>query len=363
MNTGLSIRAIKTLGVDVPMRRPLVTSVQTIRSAPLCLFEVVTAEGIVGRSYLFCYMRRMALAAALVTDEAAGVLAGKEVAPLDVAAALARHFRLVGATGLANLVASGIDMACWDALAQAQGRTLAALLGSGARPIRAYNSCGLGMSPIEQLADEAEQLLEGGFTAVKIRLGRPRLEDDLAAVRSVRKRLGDDVALMADFNQALSATEALRRCRALDGEGLYWIEEPIRHDDYAGCSRIARAVRTPIQIGENFVGPRALAAALKAGACDFVMPDVERIGGVTGWMQAAALASAGGVEVSSHLMPEISAQLLCATSTCHWLEYVDWADPILQQPLQIVKGHALISNRAGSGIAWDPSAVERFRIQ
>jgi mandelate racemase len=102
--------------------------------------------------------------------------------------------------------------------------------------------------------------------------------------------------------------------------------------------------------------------ALSAGACDYVMPDLARIGGVTGWMQAAGIAAARGVETSSHLFPEVSAHLLAATPTCHFLEYVDWANPILQEPLAIMDGHAVVPDRPGSGLAWDEDAVRRYRF-
>src|SRR5262249_29948862 len=154
-------------------------------------------------------------------------------------------------------------------------------------------------------------------------------EQDLRVVRAVRKRLPDAVKLMVDYNQALTRDEAILRGRALDGEGVHWIEEPIRHDDFRGCAEIARAVKTPVQIGENFSLPPQMEEAIAQGAPDLVMPDVERIGGVTGWMRAAAIAKAHGLEMSSHLAPEVSAHLLAVTPTCGWLEYVDWADAIL----------------------------------
>src|SRR5262249_39018694 len=200
------------------------------------------------------------------------------------------------------------------------GVPLATLLGSSPRRIPVYNSCGLGlMASPDLVADEAERLLAGGFRAVKLRLGYPSLQQDLAALHAVRKRVGPGIAVMVDYNQALGRAEALARGRALDHEGVYWLEEPIRHDDYAGCASLARELATPIQIGENFSESPAMAAALQAGACDYVMPDLERIGGVTGWLNAAALAHARRIEMSSHLFPEVSAQLLAATPRRHWL--------------------------------------------
>src|SRR5262249_1398495 len=159
-----------------------------------------------------------------------------------------------------------------------------------------------------------------------LRLGYATLAQDLAVTRAVRRRLADEIAIMVDYNQALTVTEAMARGRAMADEGVYWIEEPIRHDDIDGYTRIARELVLPVQLGENFDGPKAMTAALDAAACDFVMPDAARIGGVTGWLQAAGIAASRDVEMSSHLLPEASAHLLAASPTAHWLEYVDWAN-------------------------------------
>jgi mandelate racemase len=165
---------------------------------------------------------------------------------------------------------------------------------------------------------------------------------------------------MVDFNQALSVAEAIRRGRMIDDEGgVFWIEEPVRADDFAGCARVAREVATPIQIGENFMGPEQMAQALAAGACDYAMPDAQRIGGVTGWMRAAALAQGAGVEMSSHLFPEASCHLLAVTPTCHWLEYVDWAAPILKEPLAVKDGLVSMPEKPGLGMTWNEAAVRR----
>jgi mandelate racemase len=217
------------------------------------------------------------------------------------------------------------------------------------------------MTPRE-VADEAEKLLAGGFRAIKLRLGYRTLAADLAALQAVRERVGADIIVMVDYNQALTLAQALERGRALDQEGIYWLEEPIRHDDYAGNARLVRELKSPVQIGENFNLITAMEAALDAGAVDYVMPDLDRIGGVTGFMQAAALAAARGIKMSSHLFPEVSAHLLAATPTAHWLEYMDWANPILAEPLKIVDGHAVVPERPGNGLAWNPAAVARYRI-
>ncbi len=359
----LTVRAIRAVAVEVPLRFVLGTSAAAVRAAPLLLVDVETEEGITGRTYLFCYVRAAAPAIVSLLGAVEAAVKGQRVVPAERWAQLAKQFRLIGVQGIVRMAMAAFDTACWDALAIAAKVPLVEYLGGTRRPIPAYNSCGLGLMPAAALADESEQLLEGGFGAVKLRLGYPTLEEDIAALHAVRARVPAAIRIMVDFNQALSVDEALKRGRALDGEGVYWIEEPIRHDDYRGAATLARELVTPIQIGENFSEPHSMAEALDMQACDYAMPDLERIGGVTGWRGAAALAAARAVPMSSHLFPEISAHLLAVTPTAHWLEYVDWADAIVEEPLAIVAGHAVIPARPGNGLAWNKEAVARYRMK
>ena len=356
------LRSLAATAVKLPMKRPLGTSARSIDAACLLLVDVLTQDGITGHAYAFCYQPSIARSLVPIVAELSEQLVGLPLLPLDLAHAVSRYFRLPGLTGPLAMVASSVDTAAWDALAKSAGKPLATYLGASLQPIPAYNSNGLGLMPPDRAADEAEGLLEGGFTAVKLRLGRSSFEHDLATVRAVRHRLSDSVCLMVDFNQALTFLDAMQHAMALDDEGVYWIEEPIRHDDYRHMALIGQAARTPIQIGENFTGLLPMAAALEAGASDYVMLDLDRIGGVTGWQRAAELAAAYNREVSSHLFPEVSAHLLAVTPGRHWLEYVDWADPILQQPLRIKDGFAIPANRPGNGLAWNEDAVAKYRL-
>lgn len=359
----MKIKAIRTRAVGVPMKRPLATSTGALTVAALLLVDLHTDEDITGRAYLFGIGAHNLKPIAALVEAMAEMVAGDAVAPADLERKLRAKYTLLGVHNIIYFAVSGIDMAAWDALGQAHKLPLVRLLGGAPRPIPAYNSKGLGIMPLKSLAGEAEELVNEGFSAVKLRLGRSHAADDLAALRTVKKAIGPNVMLMVDFNQGLTVAEAIRRGRMIDDEGgVTWIEEPVRADDFAGNARIAREVATPIQIGENFMGPEQMAQALAAQACDYAMPDAQRIGGVTGWMRAAALAQAAGMEMSSHLFPEASCHLLAVTPTCHWLEYVDWADAVLEEPLQIKDGHARIPERPGLGMRWDEKAVKRFAL-
>lgn len=356
----LTVRSLRAVPVMVPMKYALGTSAATVRTAPMLLLDLDTHEGITGRAYQFCYVAAAAAALVRILDDVVEAVKGEVLAPANLWARLSRRYTLIGVQGIVRMAMSLVDVAAWDALAQAAGLPLARMLGASPRPIPAYNSNGLGLMTAGALADEAERLLEGGFKGVKLRLGYPTIAEDLAAVRAVRHRVPDGIAVMADYNQALTAVEAMARARALDDEGLYWIEEPIRHDDYSNCAGITAAVSTPVQIGENFSQVHEMQKALEVCASDYVMPDLERIGGITGWQRASALAAGSGIPMSSHLYPEVSAHLLAATPTAHWLEYVDWMHDLLLEPLTIVDGMAVASERPGAGLAWNQDIVRRY---
>lgn len=358
--TTARIERIRGRLVRVPMRRPLGTSAATVSEAPLLLVDVLDSDGVAGHAYVFCYQEGLGRAARALLEDLAPTVQAGDAAPAAVRARVTARLRLPGLLGLTAMVAAAIDMAVWDRHARAAGQPLVRALGAAPRATPAYNSNGLGLIEPPAAAEEALALLEDGFGAVKMRLGRERASDDLAAVRAVRAALPDSVSLMADFNQRLDPPTAAQRCAMLDGEGLAWIEEPVAHDDFGTCARLRARLRTPIQIGENFTGTRALHAAHAAGALDYAMPDADRIGGVSGWIEAAGFAAVEHIPLSSHLYPEISAHLLAASPTAHWLEWVDWASPVLQQPARVQAGALAPDDRPGSGLAWDEDAVRRF---
>ena len=355
----MKIRALRARPVLPPFRRPPVSASGAIAKAALVLFDLETDAGVTGRSYVFGFAPWTLAPIVGCAQGLFEMIKGDELAPLDLEAKLRRQLTLLDPTAWSAwrwpARHGGVGRA-----GQARGVPLVTLLGGAPRAIPAYNSTGLWIQPVEKLADEAEALLAEGFSAIKLRVGRDDFAQDLAAVRAVKKRIGERATLMCDFNQRLTVNEGLRRARALDGEGLYWIEEPLRHDDYEGYARIAAEVATPIQTGENLVDTFEMARAIALRSLDFVMPDVQRIGGVTGWLRAAALAHAHGIDMSSHLFPEFSVHLLGVTPTCHWLEYMDWAAPLLQEPLRVKNGVAQIPDRPGAGIVWDEDAVKRY---
>jgi mandelate racemase len=361
--SSLTLERVEVRPVLVPLGRPVVSPVGLYEHWPLILIDLFTEQGVVGRSYLAPYLEQAVRYIVPALQDLAEARKGRALAPLDDFAAGRKALGLVGLEGVTLIAVSGLDMAAWDALAKAAGLPLAVHLGGSLASVPAYHSGGLWLTPLKTLAKEAAELVaEGGFTGLKLRLGRERIADDVQAIRAVRDVLGPDGQIMTDFNQGLSLGDALHRCHGLDDQGLYWFEEPIACDNLAGYAQLTRELKTPVMLGENFYGPRALHAALRAGAGDYVMPDLMRIGGVTGWLRAAALAGAAGVQMSSHLYPEVSAHLLRVAESGHWLEWQDWAHPILAEPFRLEDGHLIIPEVPGNGLAWNEDAVRRYQL-
>ena len=352
------IRRLRVRAVRVPITPPHQTASGQLTEAPLVLTDLVTADSIVGHSIVFTYKAAALKPTADLIRNLEPAIAGDELAPVEIAEKLARQFRLLGTQGLVGMALAAIDMAAWDALARVHETSLVRLLGGDAKPIQAYGA--IGYDGPAACARSAEAWAKKGFRGVKVKIGYPTVAGDLAVIRAIRQAGGESIAVMADYNQSLSPAEAAERLRVLDYEGLTWVEEPTMAHDYAGHARIAHDAKTPIQCGENWWGITDLQHAIDAHASDFIMPDVMKIGGVTGWMRASAIAASHGLRMSNHLWPEISAQLLSVTPTAHWLEYVDWWNPILAQPIEVVDGVVDAAGASGSGITWNENAVSRF---
>lgn len=351
----LAIRSLRVRGINLALARPVETASGVMRTTPLALLDVLTEDGIAGVSYVRCYTPTALGPLIQLIANLEDVLRGKEAHPGVIFPLLDRHFKLLGPQGLTGIAMAAIDMALWDAQAKAAEVPLVTLLGGTPASVPAYASLRT-MAP-EAAAAEAAGHVAFGFRAVKLKIGVGGLSEDLKAIRAVRAAVGDDVDLLVDYNQSLTLEDALERVRALDAENLYWIEEPLRADDFAGHAKVSAAARTPVQLGENWWGPADMEKSVAAHASDHVMLDVMKLYGVTGWLRAAAIAAQNGLPASSHTFPEISAHLMCVTPTARYLEYLDHAGPILQQPVEIRDGRAYVSTAPGAGIAWNEEVL------
>ena len=362
----MKITAIRTTLLDVPLRRPLVSRIRVSDRIAHVLVDLDTDAGLTGQTYLATFGLDWGRAVIELPRGLEAEVRGMD--PRETAPLYRKMWQLTsmaGRRGLAVFALSAIDTAAWDIAAKALGVPLWRLLGGSGQPVDTYASEGLWLTEdLGRLAAEAAELVDQGFRAVKMRLGRAREADDLAAARAVRDTIGPDVRLMADANQGWDVHYALRMGRKLEDAGidLTWFEEPIPHDDVAGQARLAAELRTPLATGENAYAPFGFRELIEARAVDVMMPDLERIGGVTGWLRTAALADAWRLPLASHLFPEQSCHLMAASPTSYYLEHMPWAQPLLAEKLRLVDGRIELPTGPGLGLVWDPDAVKRWTV-
>jgi mandelate racemase len=354
-----AIRGVKARGLVAPISRPVKNAFGVIDAAPMVLIDVETDQGVTGRAYIFAYARMTVKPLVHLIEEIGRELVGKPVAPFDLMTAMDAKFRLLGWQGLVGMAVSGLDMAYWDALGQVAGKPVVELLGGSQGPVPAYDSYGV----VDPIADEKalRRSLDQGFRGIKIKGGDGDAANDERVVAGVRTLIGPDIALMIDFNQSLDPAEATRRIERLAPYDLHWIEEPVPQENLLGHAKVRATSPTPIQAGENWWFPRGFAEAIAAGASDFIMPDLMKCGGITGWLRVAGQAEAASIPMSSHLFAEASAHMLAVTPTAHWLEYLDLARAVLAKPVEIVDG-TVTARGPGLGLEWNEAAVAKYLV-
>ena len=267
-----------------------------------------------------------------------------------------------GRGGSVSLAVSACDIALWDLKARRLGTPLWRLLGGYDPAVPCYAG-GIDLDfPLDALLRQTDDNLAKGFRAIKMKVGRPRLSEDVARVRAMRAHLGADFPLMADANMRWTVDEAIRAARALQDQNLIWLEEPTIPDDVAGHARIVRDGGVPIATGENLHTLHEFTQMIAAGGVTFPEPDVTNCGGVTVFMKVAHLAEAYNLPLTSHGAHDLTVHLLAATPNRSYLEVHGFGlDRYIAEPIEIRDGNALAPDRPGHGVAFDWAALEKTR--
>jgi L-alanine-DL-glutamate epimerase-like enolase superfamily enzyme len=360
----MKITGIRSRAVSVPLETPVVSAIRQTDRVELVVIEVLTDSELVGQSYVQAFGIQPARAIQALLDYLAVLLDGENpMLTLRAYQLMERAINLLGRGGLATFAMSGVDCALWDIVGKVAGMPLAAMLGAAGDRCAAYQSGGLWLQqPGEALAEEAHRLAETGTRGVKMRVGRSNADSDVEAVALVREAIGQGTFLLVDANQAWNVSTAIALGRAFESHQVFWLEEPVDHDDLHGHAAIAEALTVPVATGENIYLPNGFRDLIEQRSCDILMPDVQRVGGVTGWMRVAALAQAWRLPIASHLFPEVSVHLLAASPTALLLELMPWAQPIMAEPLIIQNGSVVVPPRPGLGLVFDTAALERYAI-
>ncbi len=360
----MKITAIDIDRLAVPIRRPIRTSAHDFTHAHTVFVRLRTDAGLAGMGWCFAFEASKAAALGALVEDLASLYQGRD--PRAVRAnfdAAWRDLNFFGHAGPAMMALSALDTACWDLAAQAAELPLYRFLGGDAERVTTYASSGLWLNyTIDELIAEAEEFRAQGHRAMKMRIGRTDFRTDIERVARVREALGRDIELLVDVNQAWTEPVAIRAGRLFEPLDIFWLEEPVHYADLEGCARVAAALDMRVATGETSYGSAAMKRHLDVRAADVLMPDLQRMGGITEYLNAAALCAAYYQPVSSHLFTEASVHVLAAQPHALMMEHMEWWEELFEDPLVVTEGQVVLPAGAGLGLTLSEKALARFAV-
>lgn len=361
----MKITGLRMAQVAVPIDPPLRTSIHHIDSVGCVLVWLDTDEGLTGEGYTFSLSAvRLDVLQAMVASLAPHFI-GRD--PHDIEAIwreMWRELNFFGHKGISILGATPLDTACWDIVGKAAGRPLHKLFGACRDSIKTYASGGLWLSlSVDELVTQAKGFLDQGFRAMKARLGKPSIEEDVERIAAIRAAIGPEVGLMTDSNQGLTVPHAIRLGRKLEEFDLVWFEEPIPYWDLEGHAAIAAALDTPVASGETEYMRQGMRAMIEKKAADILMPDLQRMGGLTEFRKVAALCEAHEIPISPHIFTEQSLAICGSAPNAIYLEHMPWFAPLYRETMEIRDGLVAMPTAPGIGFSFDLDAVDNYRLK
>ncbi|WEX11102.1 mandelate racemase/muconate lactonizing enzyme family protein [Chelativorans sp. AA-79] len=359
----VKITELRTLPLSLPLEKPIGNATATIHSFSCLAIFLDTDEGVTGENLIFTIRpEQLPLLDSMVKLLREAVI-GREPDETEAFWAEAwRRINFIGFAGVSIMGIAAIDGAMWDLRGRAAGLCISKLVGRARDAVPAYASGGLWLTQsVSELVAEAEAFLDRGFTAMKLRLAG-RAEIDLPRLKALREAVGGKVALMVDANQGMTAKDAIALGREMEAFDIAWFEEPLPAHDLEHLAEVRVALQTPIASGENEYTRYGFRRMIEAKAADILMPDLQRVGGVSEFLKVGALAAAHDLPVSSHLFPEMSLQIMGSLPNATLLEHLEWFSPLYQEPMEFKDGMALVPDRPGWGFTFDQKALEHHKI-
>ncbi|MGH1414875.1 MAG: mandelate racemase/muconate lactonizing enzyme family protein [Pelagimonas sp.] len=357
-----SITHIELRMVDLAPKVKRVDAIQSFVSQETPIVTIYDSDGASGTGYSYTIGTGGPSVMALLEHTLAPQLIGRDPSRIDGIwrdLMFSTHATAVGA--ITSLALAAIDTALWDLHCKKTNLPLWKAAGGNRDRIPLYSTEG-GWLHLDQqaLVDDALAMQEQGFRGSKIKIGSDHLSQDAARLSAVRAAVGDSYEIMTDANQGFTLSEAIRRARVLEDNGIGWFEEPLPADDVAAHVELAKRTSVPIAVGESMYSLSQFKDYLQLGAASIIQVDVARIGGITPWLKTAHLAEAFNVMVCPHFLMELHLPLVCAIPNAKWLEYIPQLDTITCETMHIDKGYGVPSDVPGLGIAWDWEAINRL---
>lgn len=359
----MKITKVETQVVTLPLAKEIGSALGKISHFGCVLVSIETSSGIKGENLVFTLNDRRTKVLQTIVQELSDLIIGRDAGHIaDFWARAWKDINFLGHQGVTVMGISALDGALWDALGHSLNTPLYRLIGGAKSRVPVYHSGGLWLSLSErELVAEAQRFVEQGFRAVKMRLGLANPLDDASRVRAVRQAIGPEIKLMADANQGQTEFQAIRLGRLLEEFDLTWFEEPLPAWDLEGLARVAAELDTPIASGETEYTRYGFRRMLELRSADILMPDLQRVGGVSEFVRVCYMAQSYDVPVSSHLFPETSLQVLGGVSNAIYLEYMPWFSGLYNESIDFDQGEALVPERPGWGFTFNQDYIGHLK--
>ena len=359
----MKITKVDTDVIRIPLDKPIGSALGEIRDFGCVLVTLTTESGVTGENLIFTLNNRRTQVLCQMVNELSDLVIGCDAGHIAHFWAKAwKDINFFGHKGISIMGISALDGALWDAFGKSLNAPLYRLLGGAKTHVPAYHSGGLWLSrSIPELVEEAESFVDMGFKAIKMRLGLDNPRDDIERVKAVRRAIGPGIKLMADANQGQTESKAIRLGRMLEEYDLTWFEEPLPAWDVEGLARVAEQLDTPIASGETEYTRYGFKRMLEVRSADILLPDLQRVGGVSEFVKVAHLAESFDIPVSSHLFSETSLQVLGGLNNSIFLEYMPWFSPIYNEKIDFYNGQAVVPERAGWGFTFNQDYIKHLK--
>lgn len=360
----MKISRLTTKLVNVPLDKPIKTAIHDMRSVGCVLVSLHSDEGLIGEGYCFTLNAVRLKAFDEVVHSYAPLVVGQDADFIEaIWDKIYQSVNPMGQKGVTIGALAAIDTALWDLKGKALNQPLHRLFGACRSRIKTYASGGLWLSQtIDELTAEAQELVNQGFRSMKIRVGKDKWREDVERVRAVRECIGDDIELLADANQALSVKQAIKLGHELEVYELAWLEEPVGAQNLQGHAEVRNRLDIPIASGETEYTRYGMRQMIDEKACDILMPDLQRIGGLSEMRKVAAIAASVDMPISTHIFTEQSLCIAGSSPNCISVEHMPWYAPLFNETMQLQAGELIIPERAGTGFTFNQEAIKRFKL-
>jgi L-alanine-DL-glutamate epimerase-like enolase superfamily enzyme len=359
------ITSVDVWRIDLPPPVTRSDAIQSFVVQETPMVRVTCDDGSQGVGYSYTIGTGGSSVTALLHEHLAPRLIGRDPACIEAIwrdLLFATHATSVGA--ITSLALAAIDTALWDWRCKRDGQPLWKAAGGAKQRTPVYTTEGGWLHlATDTIVRETVAAKEAGFQGAKIKVGLPRVADDVARLSAVRQAVGDGFEIMVDANQCFTLSEALRRAAAYADLGIAWFEEPLPADDLTGHTRLAASTPVPIAVGESLYSPSQFAAYIQQGACGVVQVDVARIGGITPWLKVAHLAECNNLMVAPHFLMELHVSLTAASPAALWVEYIPQLDAVADSRVLIAAAEAVAPDVPGLGIDWRWTEIESRAIE